>query len=74
MTDYTEKKCRKCGQRLRLPGNIGGMLMSCPSCGAQFHSDFKLSDVPGKTFPTKVRMIFGLPDAILQRLRRAFFP
>jgi len=42
MTDYTEKKCPKCGQQLRFPDNIGGMLMACPSCGNKFHSDFKL--------------------------------
>jgi len=42
MTDYTEKKCPQCGQLLRFPDNIGGMLMECPSCGKKFQSDFKL--------------------------------
>jgi predicted amidophosphoribosyltransferase len=74
MTEDTEKKCRKCGQRLRLPGNIGGMLMACPSCGEQFHSDFKLSCATRKTPLEKLAMIFGLPDAIMQRIRRCFFP
>jgi len=42
MTEYTVKKCPKCGQQLRFPNHIGGMLMACPSCGNKFHSDFKL--------------------------------
>ncbi len=42
MTEYTEKKCPKCGQQLRFPKNVGGVLMACPSCGNEFHSDFKL--------------------------------
>ena len=28
MPEYTEKKCPKCGQKLRFPENIGGMLMA----------------------------------------------
>jgi DNA-directed RNA polymerase subunit RPC12/RpoP len=47
MTEYSEVKCRKCGQQLRIPNNIGGMLMACPTCGSKFYSDFKLA-VPGQ--------------------------
>lgn len=43
MTAYTEKKCPQCGQRLRVPDHIGGLLMACPACGQKLHSDFKLA-------------------------------
>ena len=38
MTDDMLKKCPKCGQQLRFPEDIGGMLMACPSCGNKFQS------------------------------------
>lgn len=37
------RKCLACGQQLRIPGNIGGMLMACPTCGVTFASDFRLA-------------------------------
>ncbi len=46
-TEYMGKKkiknCARCNQQLRIPKDIGGMLMECPSCGHKFHTDFKLS-------------------------------
>ena len=75
MTDYIEKKCPKCGQQLRLPGNIGGMLMACPSCGNKFHSDFKLGCTrKSNKHLDKLNMIFGLPYEIMRRICRFFFP
>jgi len=44
------KNCTKCNQQLRIPTDIGGMVMMCPSCGHKIHSDFKLSH--GNTRPT----------------------
>jgi len=45
MAEYTEKQCPKCGQQLRLPTKVGGVVMACPSCGKEFYSDFKLGRV-----------------------------
>ena len=45
MSEHMEKDCPACGQRLRFPKNVGGMLMACPSCGKKFNSDFKLGPV-----------------------------
>ncbi len=42
MENHTIKKCNGCHQPLRIPADIGGMLMRCPSCGHEFHTDFKL--------------------------------
>jgi len=30
---------------LRIPADIGGMLMRCPSCGHEFYTDFKLAPI-----------------------------
>lgn len=43
MANNHEQNCPKCGQRLRFPDHIGGMLMACPACGNRFYSDFRLS-------------------------------
>jgi hypothetical protein len=42
MENYVIKNCKGCHQPLRIPADIGGMLMRCPSCGYEFQSDFKL--------------------------------
>lgn len=42
MKDYVIKDCQGCNEPLRIPADIGGMLMRCPNCGHQFHTDFKL--------------------------------
>ncbi len=74
MADYTVKKCPKCGQQLRFPDNIGGMLMACPSCGNKFKSDFKLgvggsrSSVPRNIFID----VFEMPYNVIRRIRRYF--
>ena len=72
MTEYTEKKCPKCGQRLRLPKNIGGMLMACPSCGEEFHSDFKLGGAGRSVQRGIVTTIFEMPCEIMNRIGRYF--
>ncbi|MCB2184123.1 MAG: hypothetical protein KQH63_19030 [Desulfobulbaceae bacterium] len=36
------RNCSRCNQQLRIPSDIGGMLMQCPDCGHEFHTDFKL--------------------------------
>jgi predicted amidophosphoribosyltransferase len=72
MTDHTEKQCPQCGQQLRFPQNVGGILMACPTCGNTFHSDFKLGSV-GKCTPRSVpATIFEMPNEILKRIGRYF--
>lgn len=74
MTAYTEKSCPQCGQMLRFPADIGGMLMACPSCGNKFHSDFKLGTTRRNTPLTGLNKIFGLPCEIMRRLCRYLSP
>ncbi len=42
MENYVMKNCKGCHQPLRIPADIGGILMRCPICGYEFHTDFKL--------------------------------
>ena len=43
MENYVIEKCKGCHKPLRIPADIGGMLMRCPGCGYEFHTDFKLA-------------------------------
>lgn len=70
MADYTVKNCPKCGQQLRFPKNIGGMLMACPSCGKKFHSDFKLGNAKSNAPRELLIHVFEMPDKMLQRIVR----
>jgi DNA-directed RNA polymerase subunit M/transcription elongation factor TFIIS len=62
MENFVINNCKGCHQPLRIPADIGGMLMRCPNCGYEFHTDFKLSlkaregndgKEPAKGTPTK---------------------
>ncbi|MFU2210996.1 hypothetical protein [Solidesulfovibrio sp. C21] len=44
MSEGPVRHCPGCGQALRFPAGIGGMLMACPECGYRFASPFKLAD------------------------------
>lgn len=72
MTDFTEKRCQKCGQQLRIPKNIGGVLMACPSCGEKIHSDFKLGGSRLNVRRGIVITVFELPCNILRRIGNLF--
>lgn len=72
MTDYTEKKCPKCGQKLRFPANIGGMLMACPSCGKKFYSDFKLAESKRYNHREILTNVFEMPSTIVGRIGKFF--
>lgn len=74
MDDYTEKNCPKCGQRLRIPRRIGGMLMACPSCGNKFASDFKVGQAKRRTHRKSFIDIFMMPERVLRRIVRFFTP
>lgn len=72
MSDYNKINCPKCGQQLRIPENIGGILMECPSCGKKISSDFKLAATE-RSVPREVLMnIFEMPDRLLQGILRWF--
>lgn len=43
MSEGPVRTCPDCGQPLRFPDNIGGMLMACPVCGHRFASPFRLA-------------------------------
>ncbi|MBU1567247.1 MAG: transposase [Proteobacteria bacterium] len=73
MADYTEKNCPKCGQQLRFPKNLGGMLMACPSCGKKFYSDFKLNGAKKSRHQEFLTHVFEMPDRVLMRIVRFFF-
>jgi predicted nucleic acid-binding Zn-ribbon protein len=46
MPEGPVRHCPGCGQALRFPVGIGGMLMACPECGHRFASPFKLAGQP----------------------------
>jgi len=72
MTDYIEKKCPKCDQQLRIPKDIGGVLMACPSCGEKFHSDFKLGGVRKNAQHGMLITVFEMPGKVIDRIARYF--
>lgn len=82
MTEHTEKECPSCGQRLRFPKNVGGVVMACPSCGEKFSSDFKLGGTgrrgahrsQGPAQRGLLMTIFELPSNIVSRIARLIFP
>jgi predicted nucleic-acid-binding Zn-ribbon protein len=72
MDDHTVRKCPKCGQRLRIPEKLGGMLMACPSCGNKLYSEFKLRHTGSGGHRNGFITLFEMPDTILSRIRRIF--
>lgn len=48
MSDALVRTCPSCGQKLRFPPDVGGVLMACPECGHRFASPFRLA-VAAKT-------------------------
>jgi DNA-directed RNA polymerase subunit RPC12/RpoP len=73
MAEYKLKNCPECGQKLRFPQDIGGMLMKCPSCGRQFQSDFTMCVTGKRVNRSLLKTIFELPDTILKRIGRYFY-
>jgi predicted amidophosphoribosyltransferase len=72
MTDYKEKTCPKCGQKLRFPTHVGGIVMRCPSCGKEFHSDFKIGHA-GKQqqpSPSPLMTLFEMPSRTIDSIAR----
>jgi predicted amidophosphoribosyltransferase len=72
VADHQEKECPSCGQRLRFPKNVGGIVMACPSCKQKFHSDFKIGGGQRKHSPGVAVTLFELPGRVLVRIVRFF--
>lgn len=72
MTGHAEMKCPKCGQQLRFPDNIGGMLMACPTCGQKFYTDFRLAGTGRSAQPGIVTSVFEMPSKIMAWVGRHF--
>ncbi len=72
MSEHIERKCPKCGQMLRFPTKVGGMLMACPSCGQKFHSDFRMKEAKGNAPQDLVIKIFEMPSKFVDRIGRYF--
>ena len=72
MKDYSEQRCPKCGQMLRIPGNKGGITMVCPECGNMIDSVFKFGGVRRSSGKNIFVTIFELPYSIVINLVRYF--
>lgn len=79
MAKHKEITCSKCGQKLRVPGNVGGIVMACPSCGKRIHSDFKVGGVNKKKSvkqspkqPGVFIQLFELPGRLLDMFSSCF--
>lgn len=70
MSDYIEKQCSQCGQKLRFPRNVGGLVMVCPTCGQKFGSDFKVGAVGKSSQKNLANTIFEMPTTIIDRFCR----
>ncbi len=70
MTDNTIRTCPKCGQQLRFPKDVGGVLMACPNCGTHFRSDFKFGNRVSPKPKNIFVQIFELPSTLLRYLGR----
>ena len=73
MAEFTEKNCSKCGQQLRFPNNVGGVVMACPSCGNKFYSGFKFGDGRKSVRGGAMQSIFGMPNELIKRIFRKYF-
>ncbi|BAH75218.1 hypothetical protein [Solidesulfovibrio magneticus] len=51
MSDALVRTCPGCGQALRFPPDVGGVLMACPECGHRFASPFRLAGNAKKSTP-----------------------
>jgi rRNA maturation protein Nop10 len=71
MAEYTEKQCPECGQQLRFPQNVGGVVMACPSCGNKFYSDFKFGGAGRSKQRGKMATLFEMPGNMIKRLFRS---
>jgi DNA-directed RNA polymerase subunit RPC12/RpoP len=73
VSGYTEKSCPSCGQQLRFPDDVGGVVMACPSCGNRFYSDFKFGTGSGPARLRSTASVLQVPGIWFKRFRRRFF-
>lgn len=50
MSEEPVRHCPQCGQALRFPAGVGGVLMACPNCGYRFASPFRLAGQAGTAY------------------------
>lgn len=74
MDNYTEKACTHCGQYLRIPTDVGGVVMACPACGHRFSSGFKMRATESCSVKDDGERDAELPSALTQRFPRYFKP
>jgi len=73
MSEDKIKRCPKCGQKLRIPDNVGGILMVCPMCKEKIHSDFKIGTGKSVTVANKQQknifvQLFELPGLLMDKI------
>lgn len=68
MSEGSVRQCPSCGQALRFPSHVGGVLMACPVCGHRFVSPFRLADDPALATPPRPAPLHPtpVPDPVLQ--------
>lgn len=64
MSQDPVRHCPGCGQALRFPDNVGGVVMACPNCGHRFASTFKLAGAPRPATPAPQAAPVLTPTAI----------
>lgn len=62
MSEDPVRHCPGCGQALRFPENVGGMLMACPECGHRFASPFRLAATTGGPAPFPAPPTVSVPQ------------
>lgn len=68
MSEGPVRQCPNCGQALRFPSHVGGVLMVCPVCGHRFASPFRLAGDPALATPPRPAPLrpAPVPDPVLQ--------
>lgn len=73
MPDSFEQKCSGCGQTLRIPKDIGGLVLVCPTCGKKFYSDFKIKGERKRcTVKDLPSTLFELPLSLFEKIVNFF--
>lgn len=62
MPEGSVRTCPGCGQALRFPSGIGGMLMACPVCGHRFATPFRLGGSPSASPPVQTPLTADAAD------------
>ncbi|HML53700.1 MAG TPA: hypothetical protein PKC79_06355 [Solidesulfovibrio magneticus] len=69
MSDALVRTCPGCGQTLRFPPDVGGVLMACPECGHRFASPFRLAAAAKSPTPPVPPAAPAQPPATLTTIK-----